>query len=40
MGGFPLRPTTDRFTLVRLSDSGMAAAADAEALDRVLGEVA
>jgi hypothetical protein len=37
MGGFPLRPTTDRFTLVRLSDAGMAVAADAAALERALG---
>ena len=40
MGGFPIRPTTDRFTLVRLSDSGMAAAADPAALDQALGDSA
>jgi hypothetical protein len=40
MGGFPIRPTTDRFTLVRLSDSGAAAAADPSALDAALDETA
>jgi hypothetical protein len=38
MGGFPIRPTTDKFTLVRLSDAGMAAAADRTALDQALAD--
>jgi hypothetical protein len=38
MGGFPIRPMTDKFTLVRLSDAGMAAAADPTALERALAD--
>ena len=37
-GGFPIRPTTDKFTLVRLSDAGMAAAGDPAALDQALAD--
>jgi hypothetical protein len=37
MGGFPIRPTTTGFTLVRLSADGVAIAADAHRLDALLG---
>lgn len=38
MGGFPIRPTTEGFTLVRLSAEGVAIAADASRLDALLGQ--
>lgn len=37
MGGFPIRPTTEGFTLVRLSAGGVEIAADARRLDALLG---
>ncbi len=37
MGGFPIRPSTDRFTLVRLSDEGLRAATDPLRIDALLG---
>jgi hypothetical protein len=37
MGGFPLRPTTGAFTLVRLTERGSELAADAGRADEVLG---
>jgi hypothetical protein len=37
MGGFPLRPTTDRFTLVRLSERGQGLATDPVQIDAALG---
>ena len=37
MGGFPIRPTTEGFTLVRLSVDGVGIAADARRLDDLLG---
>lgn len=37
MGGFPIRPTTDRFTLVRLNEEGARAATDPLRLDALLG---
>jgi len=37
MGGFPIRPTTAGFTLVRLSAAGVEIAADARRLDALLG---
>lgn len=37
MGGFPIRPTTEGFTLVRLSAAGVGIAADARRLDDLLG---
>jgi hypothetical protein len=37
MGGFPIRPTTEGFTLVRLSAEGAPIAADAGRLDTLLG---
>jgi len=36
MGGFPIRPTTEGFNLVRLSAAGVAMAADARRLDALL----
>jgi hypothetical protein len=37
MGGFPIQPTTDRFTLVRLNDQGTRVATDPGELDRIFG---
>jgi len=37
MGGFPIRPTTDRFTLVRLSEEGVTLASDPQQLDERFG---
>lgn len=37
MGGFPIRPTTDNFTLVRLSDEGVRVAGDPSLLDQHFG---
>jgi hypothetical protein len=37
VGGFPIRPTTDKFTLVRLSAEGIRIAADPAALDQATG---
>jgi len=37
MGGFPIRPTTDKFTLVRLNHEGAQVAADPVRFDAVFG---
>lgn len=37
MGGFPIRPTTEGFTLVRLSVAGVEITADVRRLDDLLG---
>lgn len=37
MGGFPIRPTTDKFTLARLTPEGIELAADSERLEAALG---
>jgi hypothetical protein len=37
MGGFPLRPTTGRFTLVRLTSTGAELAEDAARIDEHFG---
>lgn len=37
MGGFPIRPTTDKFTLVRLNPKGAQVAADPVRFDAALG---
>jgi hypothetical protein len=37
MGGFPIRPTTEGFNLVRLSMVGVAVAGDARQLEALIG---
>jgi hypothetical protein len=39
MGGFPIRPTTDKFTLVRLTSEGAQIAADQNRVDSVFGQI-
>jgi hypothetical protein len=37
VGGFPIRPTAENFTLVRLNDNGTRVADDPTELDRIFG---